>query len=145
MKLKKINKVKHNHYGFTLIELMIVVVIIAILVTVAYPSYQDSVRKTRRADGKALLLEAVQKQERHFTQYMKYAINLNSGAADTNLVIGVDSENEDYELSFSGTPSATAYTFIVTAQDGQASDSCGNLTLNSLGVKGYKTGGVDCW
>jgi prepilin-type N-terminal cleavage/methylation domain-containing protein len=52
--------------GFTLIELMIAVVVIAILAAIAYPSYQDSVRKSRRADAKSALMEHAQFMERTY-------------------------------------------------------------------------------
>ena len=62
--------------GFTLIELMIVVVVISILVTVAYPSYQDHVRKGRRAEGKTALLKAAQVQERYYSDNNTYVVDL---------------------------------------------------------------------
>lgn len=58
--------------GFTLIELMIVVAVIGILAAIAYPSYQDSIRKARRADAKSALLDAAQRQERFFTENNQY-------------------------------------------------------------------------
>ena len=54
--------------GFTLVELMIVVAIVGILAAIAYPSYVDSVRKGKRADGRAALTSLLQQQERYFTQ-----------------------------------------------------------------------------
>lgn len=148
MKLEKMNKINSHHYGFTLIELMIVVAVIAILAAVAYPSYQESVRKTKRADGKALLLTAAQLQERHFTQYLKYATSLNSGTADKNLVINVDSENKDYKLTM--VSNGTSFTLTATPPTGspQSKDTkCKTFTLNNLGVRGYTgTGSTsDCW
>jgi type IV pilus assembly protein PilE len=59
--------------GFTLIELMIVVAIIGILAGIAYPSYIDSVRKGKRADGRAALTSLLQQQERYLTQNNTYA------------------------------------------------------------------------
>ena len=53
--------------GFTLIELMITLAIIAILAAVAYPAYQDQVLRSKRAEGKAALLKAAQLQERNYT------------------------------------------------------------------------------
>ena len=58
---------KKHSAGFTLIELMIVVAIIAIIAAVAFPSYQEHVRKTRRADAQTALLELSQFMERHYT------------------------------------------------------------------------------
>ncbi|WP_332740297.1 type IV pilin protein [Hydrogenophaga sp.] len=58
--------------GFTLVELMITVAIVGILGALAYPSYLESVRKGRRAEARAALLNLLQQQERHLTQNNTY-------------------------------------------------------------------------
>lgn len=61
-----------KHAGFTLIELMITVAIIGILASVAYPSYSDYIRKGKRAECRAGLLQSMQQQERYFSQFNQY-------------------------------------------------------------------------
>ncbi|MDM0086800.1 MULTISPECIES: type IV pilin protein [unclassified Variovorax] len=58
--------------GFTMIELMIALVVIAILAAIAYPSYLDAVRKGWRAEARAALLQEMQQQERFYTQRARY-------------------------------------------------------------------------
>ena len=61
-----------GEHGFTLIELMITLAVVAILAAIAYPSYQDSVRKSRRADAKSVVLNAAQWMERFYTANNRY-------------------------------------------------------------------------
>lgn len=120
--------------GFTLIELMIVVVIIGILAMIAYPSYQESVTKTRRTDGKGLLLEVMSGQERYYTRNNTYSTDLTDlgYAAATN----IDSENGFYKVSAAACGGSTISDCVIltaTAQGAQATD--GNLTLDSRNTK----------
>ena len=63
---------RKNSTGFTLVEVMIVVAIVGILAAIAYPSYQDSVRKGRRAQARMALSDLLQQQERRYTQRNTY-------------------------------------------------------------------------
>lgn len=121
--------------GFTLIELMIVVVIIGILAAFAYPAYQDSVTKSRRSDGVSMINQVLQAQERYFTENMTYSTDL------TDLGYGtagnVASQEGFYQVSAAvcGAGIAINSCVLVTAvpQGLQAGD--GNLSLNSRGTK----------
>ncbi|HSV53158.1 MAG TPA: type IV pilin protein [Burkholderiaceae bacterium] len=64
---------RHRGLGFTLIEVMIVVAVVAILSAVAYPSYVSHIAKGKRAECRGGLMQSLQQQERHFTQYNAYA------------------------------------------------------------------------
>lgn len=134
--------------GFSLIELMIVVAIVAILAAIAYPAYTSQVVESRRADGKAKLLEVMQAQERAYTTSSTYETDL------TNLGYSASSAPSDegwYVISAASCGSGIAECVALTAtpQGAQASNDteCANLTINSRGVKGISgTGTVaECW
>lgn len=128
--------------GFTLIELMVTVMIVGILASIAYPAYQDHVFKTRRAAGKACLLEAGQYMERYYTTTMSYA--------SASLPTCSNDVSSFYTLAFSGTPDASTYVINATRTGVQANDKCGTLTLNQAGTRGISSVATgitvaDCW
>ena len=119
--------------GFTLIELMIVVAIIGIISSIAYPSYTGYVIESRRADGMALINQIMQAQERFYTNSYTYSVDL------TDLGYGsaaaVDSEGSHYKVTATACDTGIAACVLLTAtpQGVQASD--GPLSLNSQGAK----------
>jgi type IV pilus assembly protein PilE len=135
--------------GFTLIEMMIVVVVIALLGAVALPSYQRSVAKARRADAKAALSTAAQMMERYSTEnpVAGYSTATLSSTAGPTVVYKNRSDNGNYALSLSGLAVMT-FTLNATPLSSQAADPCGTFTLNERGDRGV-TGGTrsatECW
>ena len=90
---------KNKSMGFTLIELMITVAIIGVLGAIAYPSYQDSVRKSRRAEGRSAMMEVLQQQERYMTQKNTYLVfNADATGTPFNIYVG-SSSSPSYKLS----------------------------------------------
>jgi type IV pilus assembly protein PilE len=125
--------------GFTLIEVMITVAIVGILASIAYPAYQDYVRRAARADAKAVLMETAQFMERHFTTNNAYTgVGVLSGVSPK----GASGSRIKYNISFSAR-SATAFTLQAVPNGGQSSDSCGTLTLSNTGAQSPTTAG--CW
>lgn len=126
--------------GFTLIEVMIVVAIVAILSAIAYPTYRDSVLKGRRAEARTALMELMQQQERYMTQnntYMTFA----AGAANTPFNTKVGRGSPTYNLSAEACPASGGATptirecvRLVAAPTG-ADPVVGDLRLTSTGVK----------
>lgn len=122
--------------GFTLIEAMIVVGIIAIVVALAYPTYIDQVRKARRADAESSLLAAAQILERCFTRFNAY------NAAGCPDPAGA-SDDGYYEITVART--ATTYTLTAAPQGDQANDPCDEYSLDHLGNKTPTPDGNRCW
>ncbi len=133
--------------GFTLIELMITVAIIAILAAVVLPAYQDSVRKARRADARAALTTAAQMMERHYTENNSYATATFSASASATY--SNKSENGHYLLSLpAGNLTVTTFTAQAVPQGAQVADPCGTFTLTHRGTRGVSGGtltAAQCW
>lgn len=139
-------------HGFTLIEMMIVVAVIAILAAVAYPSYQEHVAKSRRAAAQGCLVEYAQFMERFYTTNMRY--NQTSGASPVAVSLPATSCSNDlanfYSFVFADSqPTASTYTIEARPQGSQATvdAGCGTLSLTHTGVKG-RSGSADlnaCW
>ena len=134
-----------RHKGFTLIELMIVLAIVAILASFAYPSYQDHVRKTRRSDCEGVMMSAANSLERFYTANGTYA----SAVAGTNYPNRCPASGAKfYDLAAAVTATTFTLTATPTAGSDQVSDKCKNLTLTSTGQKGTSAAGLsaaDCW
>jgi type IV pilus assembly protein PilE len=111
--------ISSDESGFTLIEVMIVIVIVAILSTIAYPSYEESVRKSKRAEGRAALMQLMQQEERFYSQNTKY------------IVFSVES-TEDHQKKFkwfsADTAAASSYEIKATACSGDVIQNCVLLT-----------------
>jgi type IV pilus assembly protein PilE len=132
-----------NCRGWTLLELMITLLVMAILAAIAYPSYTSHLIKSRRADGKALLYEAAQKEQQFFTSNYAFTATAGSGG----LGMSTASLEGHYTLSIAAT--ATTYTLTATRVGSQTDDGyCGDLTLNHLGARGISGGtwtADKCW
>ncbi len=124
-----------NQKGFTLVELMITVAIIAILASIALPSYQDSVRQTRRAAAQADLMELASHMERLYTANSTYD-------ASTALP---NTGSDFYDYSFPSAPTASTFTIQAVPKTGtaQASDTCGTMSISHTGATTPSTSG--CW
>jgi len=126
--------------GVTLIELMIVIVVVGILAAIAYPSYQEQVRKTRRTDGQAALLDVAQKLERCFTRFNRYNSADCAVHADLTDGDGITTPEGWYTITNTNVGART-FTLSAAPQGAQTADSCGTLTLTHTGVRSP----ANCW
>ncbi|WP_177419198.1 type IV pilin protein [endosymbiont of Lamellibrachia barhami] len=141
--------------GFTLIELMITLAVMAIVVAVGYPMYTDQVLKSHRVDAKSVLMQVALLQERFYTVNGNYGTDVQLGAEYTNVINGVDRDGDGngdyYTFGVDEDPDNNALTddFLLTAttagaQTGDA--DCATFTIDQTGARAATGADTDnCW
>lgn len=138
---------KQRQGGVTLIELMIVVVVLAIVASIAVPSYRQYMIRSNRTEGTAALLQLRIAQEKFFLQNGRYATAAEiDDAPPGGLGLPLATAHGYYTVDFLPGATTTSYTARVTAAGGQVDDStCPTLTITESGIRGAG-GPVDvCW
>jgi type IV pilus assembly protein PilE len=147
---KHVSATSARHRGFTLIELMIVVVIASILVGIAVPSYTSQVRKSRRTDARNALMDIASREERYLSVTNSYSATPSdvgySGAAWPQTLL-------DTYYTITVAVGTNPNTFLVTATTAgmQVGDTaCATFTVNQIGKQtALDSGAVDatatCW
>jgi type IV pilus assembly protein PilE len=137
--------------GFTLIELMVVVAIVALLLSIAIPAYNDSVRKGRRAEATSELGKLQMAQERWRADHATYGTLANIGGvtplASGYYTVAVATPGGNCASGVAAS-NANSFSITATATGAQASDTgCATIVLTSLcgTVSKTSTGGAKCW
>ena len=134
----------NKNRGMTLIELMVVVAIVAILASVALPTWKSQVQKSRRADARNTLILVRVEQEKYRADNGSYASSMSA------LGLGIyNSTSRDYYNVSIVSSSATAFVASAApnANGGQSGDSCGTFAINQSGLDGSSEYASisDCW
>lgn len=130
--------------GFTLMEVMITVAIVAILTGIAVPSYLSYVTASHHKEAKSALLELGQFMERYYTAHDRYNNTDDSTLSEGDLpfsTVPKDGSSVYYNVTVSS--AASTYTLTLTPAGSMAGDACGNYTLTQTGVHTPTTS--DCW
>lgn len=151
---KNPTKSRNAQRGFSLIELMIVVAIIAIISAFAYPSYDRYVIKTKRSVAQNALLQVADRQQQFFMDNKRFAADItnlgfpaNPYVIDDNGTSTVASDADAvYSLSLSNV-TATTWTATATPLNSQLSRDtyCGSLTITQTGAKSKSGASDKCW
>ncbi len=137
--------------GFTLMEMMITVAILALVAAFAIPSYLGQITKSRRTDAKVTLAETAQKLERCFSEANTYQYASDSLAQLCPQSSDLNNLSDYYNFTVSVTNSGTNYTLKATAKGQQLARDvkCKTLTLNKLNEKkstnSSNTESTKCW
>ena len=145
--------------GFTLIELMVVVAIVAVLAGIAIPAYNKSVMKSNRATAKTALLDLAAREEKFYSLTNSYSSSptdlYGAGATVTFPMNAPLSGQALYQIKFNSaypittasgsTPATYAIEAVPISGGPQASDACGTYYLNSAGQQGVSTSATSCW
>ncbi|MDE2150543.1 MAG: hypothetical protein KGJ55_12110 [Gammaproteobacteria bacterium] len=160
---------RRRTFGFTLIDLMVTLIVVAILTAVALPTYRSYVLRSHRAQARSILEDLAAREERYAMNHQDYATNFDfylvnpasgstAGAGLTAFYIDSEGRNSVtangdsiYKIDFAPAPSATAFTLEAAAVGGQTDDhDCAVFTLQSNGLRGAQNAGGggntdSCW
>jgi type IV pilus assembly protein PilE len=143
--------------GFTLIELMVVVLVITILTVIAAPSYTQQVRKSRRTEAKSVLLDLAAREERYMATNGVYASDASVlgmsawGSVGSNYyTIAAPTVSAASLSSVGATATPPGFTITATAVNSQAKDTqCSTFTVNQTGLQTSQTSSsatsTGCW
>lgn len=125
-----------NRKGFTLIEVMVTVAVLAILSAIAYPLYESQSRKGKRPAAMALMEEVAQAEQRYFSHMNTFTITV----TDLPGIKSATSAGGYYSITVAPAAAGSiANSFVVTAEPltaDQKKDSCQKLTLTDREVRG---------
>jgi type IV pilus assembly protein PilE len=134
--------------GFSLIELLTVLLIIGLLAAIGWPSYQGHLMRSQRAQAAVALLQAQQFMERHYSVHGSY---LSAGGARLELPLALQTVQSDsrvvYRLKIDAAD-ALSYRLLASPQGAMRSDECGDLSLDHTGLKGRSGSAAtvaQCW
>lgn len=155
------NLTKHGNSrkpkGFTLIELMITVAIVAILASLALPTYTIYIARAKRADARTQLVQVAQFMQRFYTANDQYQYDRSANEVSTRIPAGLARSPSDGTALYTLTVVADATTYTLTMSPvaglSMAGDECGSFRLTSTGVRSVVVGGVNniatlrdkCW
>lgn len=121
--------------GFTIIELMIAVAIVAILVTIAFPSYQEHMRKTRRSAAQTFMMDVASRQQQYLIDARSYAGGATALAALNLAVPGDVSKYYTVSVNPAAPTVPPSYNIAATPIAGSPQAPDGVLTLDHQGSK----------
>jgi type IV pilus assembly protein PilE len=131
--------------GFSLIELMVVVVVIGLLSAIALPSYTRYVLRSHRSSAITGVLDVASRQARYYTTNNTYTTSMTALGYPADPMPLTDSSNRYYDLSVASA-SATAFSIRAVPVNAQTKDTCGTYRISDLGVKSVDSGTLgDCW
>ena len=138
---------KTREQGFSLIEVMIVVIVLGILASIAIPSYQEYVRRGNRADAKSVMLQAANWMQQCYTLNNTFTPNPPATCAlPASLSASPASGTPKFSVTLSAV-AAQAYTLQAAPTGGYADPKCGTLTITNSGAR--TSGGTEttdyCW
>jgi len=125
-------KLRQTHVGFSIVEILVALTLIAILAAMAYPSYTDSVRKSRRSDAMVTLMSLQLAQEKRRAAKPDYAtdlVDLGMQQADG----GYLSNDGYYRIVLSSDDPSISYVITATPVGDQQKDACVFFAVNQDG------------